>query len=118
PSRFLWHERKRRHRGTEAQRLGGFSMTLQSFPSPDRWDDWRGWDPRHWPREVERRSLLVPPICFNCEAACGLLAYVDKDGMRVRKFEGNPVHPASRGRNCANGPAAANQVNEHERSLY
>ena len=33
-------------------------MTLQSFPSPDRWDDWREWDPRHWPRKVERRYLL------------------------------------------------------------
>ena len=37
--------------------------------------------------------MLVPTICFNCEAACGLLAYVDKDTLRVRKFEGNPLHP-------------------------
>ena len=62
--------------------------------------------------------MLVPTICFNCEAACGLLAYVDKDTMRVRKFEGNPLHPASRGRNCAKGPATINQINDPERILY
>jgi anaerobic selenocysteine-containing dehydrogenase len=91
---------------------------LTSYPPPERWDDWREWDPRHWPRRVERRYVLVPTICFNCEAACGLLAYVDKDTMRVRKFEGNPLHPASRGRNCAKGPATINQVNDPERILH
>ena len=74
--------------------------------------------PQAWPRRVERRYMLVPTICFNCEAACGLLAYVDKDTMRVRKFEGNPLHPASRGRNCAKGPATINQIHDPERILY
>ena len=82
------------------------------------WDDWREYDAKAWPRKVERRYLLVPTICFNCEAACGLLAYVDKDTMRVRKFEGNPLHPASRGRNCAKGPATINQIHDPERILY
>ena len=71
-----------------------------------------------WPKRVEKRYLLVPTICFNCEAACGLLAYVDKDSLRVRKFEGNPLHPASRGRNCAKGPATINQINDPERILH
>ncbi len=91
---------------------------LQAFPPAERWDDWREYDPKAWPRKVEKRYLLVPTICFNCEAACGLLAYVDKDALRVRKFEGNPLHPASRGHNCAKGPATINQVHDPERILY
>jgi anaerobic selenocysteine-containing dehydrogenase len=93
-------------------------MSLSSFPPPDRWDDWSEYDPREWPRKVKRRYLLVPTVCFNCEAACGLLAYVDKESMQVRKFEGNPLHPASRGRNCAKGPATINQITDPERILY
>jgi len=91
---------------------------LASAPPPERWHDWREYDARAWPRRVERRYLLVPTICFNCEAACGLLAYVDKDSMEIRRFEGNPVHPASRGRNCAKGPATINQIHDPERILY
>ena len=36
----------------------------------------------------------------------------------MRKFEGNPAHPGSRGRNCAKGPATINQVNDPDRILY
>src|SRR5574341_917428 len=92
--------------------------SLSSYPPPDRWDDWVEFDPRSWPRRVTRRYMLVPTICFNCEAACGLLAYVDKETMRIQRFEGNPAHPGSRGRNCAKGPATINQVNDPERILY
>jgi anaerobic selenocysteine-containing dehydrogenase len=92
--------------------------SLQAYPPPEKWDDYREYDPRLWPRRVERRYMLVPTICFNCEAACGLLAFVDKDRMQVRKFEGNPHHPASRGRNCAKGPATINQIQDPERILY
>ena len=91
---------------------------LQAFPPADKWDDWREYDAKAWPKKVEKRYLLVPTICFNCEAACGLLAFVDKDAMRVRKFEGNPLHPASRGHNCAKGPATINQIHDPERILY
>ncbi len=62
--------------------------------------------------------MLVPTTCFNCESACGLLAYVDKETFGVRKFEGNPEHPGSRGRNCAKGPATLNQVTDPDRILY
>jgi len=91
---------------------------LQAYPPPERWDDWREYDARQWPRRVEKRYMLVPTICFNCEAACGLLAWIDKETLRVRKFEGNPQHPASRGRNCAKGPATINQIHDPERILY
>ena len=59
----------------------------------------------------ERHYQLVPTTCFNCESACGLLAYIDKDTNQIQKFEGNPENPGSRGRNCAKGPATLNQVN-------
>jgi anaerobic selenocysteine-containing dehydrogenase len=76
---------------------------LASFPPPERWEDWVEYDAKEWPGKIERHYRLIPTICFNCEAACGLLAYVGRD-LRVKKFEGNPVHPGSRGRNCAKGP--------------
>src|SRR5215813_5176169 len=91
---------------------------LSSYPSPDRWDDWVELDARAWPKKVERRYQLVPTTCFNCEAACGLLAYVDKESGEIRKLEGNPLHPGSRGRNCAKGPATINQIHDPERILF
>ncbi len=91
---------------------------LAAYPPPDRWDDWAEPDPSAWPQRRERRYLLVPTTCFNCEAACGLLAYVDRETLQVRKFEGNPEHPGSRGRNCAKGPATLNQINDPDRILY
>ena len=92
--------------------------SLSSAPGPEHWDDWPELDAAAWPRRVERRYSLVPTICFNCESACGLLAYVDKFSGRIRRFEGNPVHPGSRGRTCAKGPATINQVNDAERILH
>jgi anaerobic selenocysteine-containing dehydrogenase len=91
---------------------------LASCPPPERWKDWMEYDAKAWPRKVERHYEIIPTICFNCEAACGLLAYVDKETGRVKKLEGNPYHPGSRGRNCAKGPATINQVNDPERILY
>jgi anaerobic selenocysteine-containing dehydrogenase len=91
---------------------------LESFPPRERWDDWVEWDPEAWPRKVERRYMLVPTTCFNCEAACGLVAYIDKKTLQIQKLEGNPFHPGSRGRNCAKGPATINQVHDPNRILY
>lgn len=92
-------------------------MELRDYPPVEKWDDWVELDARAWPKRVQRRYTLVPTICFNCEAACGLLAYVDKDRMEIRKFEGNPLHPGSRGKNCAKGPATLNQIKDPERIL-
>jgi anaerobic selenocysteine-containing dehydrogenase len=91
---------------------------LRAFPPKERWDDWVELDSKAWPRRVERRSMLVPTTCFNCESACGLLAYVDPETLEVRKFEGNPEHSGSRGRNCAKGPATLNQVTDPDRILH
>jgi anaerobic selenocysteine-containing dehydrogenase len=91
---------------------------LQRYPPAGQWDNWEEFDPQAWPRRVTRRYSLIPTICFNCEAACGLLAYVDKESLRIQKFEGNPAHPGSRGRNCAKGPATLNQITDPERIRY
>ena len=97
---------------------GASRIHLASFPPKERWDDWIELDSRAWPERRENRSMLVPTTCFNCESACGLLAYVDLDSLEVRKLEGNPEHPGSRGRNCAKGPATLNQVTDPDRILY
>ncbi|HEY8175024.1 MAG TPA: molybdopterin-dependent oxidoreductase, partial [Gemmatimonadaceae bacterium] len=97
---------------------GPSGTDLMSFPPRERWDDWTELDSRAWPRRVERHYMLVPTTCFNCESACGLLAYVDRETLEVKKYEGNPEHPGSRGRNCAKGPATLNQANDPDRILY
>ncbi|HEY3243953.1 MAG TPA: molybdopterin-dependent oxidoreductase [Phycisphaerae bacterium] len=91
---------------------------LRRYPSPEQWDDFVEYDAKSWPREaLARHYRLVPTTCFNCESACGLLAYVDKQTLAIRKLEGNPAHPGSRGKNCAKGPATLNQVNDPDRIL-
>lgn len=86
-------------------------------PDPDHWDDWVELDGAAWPKKIEKHYRCIPTICFNCESACGLLAFVDKDSQSVQKFEGNPVHPGSRGRTCAKGPATINQIRDPDRIL-
>ncbi|MGQ0551929.1 MAG: molybdopterin dinucleotide binding domain-containing protein [Planctomycetota bacterium] len=91
---------------------------LLAFPPDSAWDDWSEYDVGAWPERKLRRRMLVPTTCFNCESACGLLAYVDKETLEVQRFEGNPKHPASRGRTCAKGPATINQIHDPDRILY
>jgi anaerobic selenocysteine-containing dehydrogenase len=91
---------------------------LQAYPPIEQWDSFTEYDPAAWPRKVSREYMIIPTVCFNCESACGLTAYVDKQTLEIRKLEGNPHHPGSRGRNCAKGPATINQINDPERILY
>ena len=97
---------------------GPSRIHLSAFPPKERWDDWTELDSQAWPERKERRYQLVPTTCFNCESACGLLAYIDKETGQIQKFEGNPENPGSRGRNCAKGPATLNQVTDPDRILY
>lgn len=97
---------------------GPSKIALASHPPFERWDNWVELDSKSWPNSKERRYTLIPTTCFNCESACGLLAYVDQDTGLVTKFEGNPEHPGSRGKNCAKGPATINQVTDPDRILY
>ena len=91
---------------------------LTNYPPPEKWDNWVEYEAKSGQRRQKREYMIVPTTCFNCEAGCGLLSYIDKETFTVRKFEGNPYHPGSRGRNCAKGPASINQLNDNDRILY
>jgi len=93
-------------------------MTFRSHPDPSQWDDYVDYESTSWPKKDRRRYWIIPSICFNCESACGILAYVDKEQLTVRKIEGNPVHPGSRGRTCAKGVVTPNQLEDPDRILY
>jgi len=94
------------------------SSSLDSYPPHESWHDAITLDAAAWPQKVEQHHTLVPTTCFNCEAACGLLCHVNHETQRIDRVEGNPLHPASRGRNCAKGPATLNQIDDHERILH
>jgi len=102
----------------DREKVDAVDLPLRKFPDHEDWDDHMELDAQAWPKRVERNYSLVPTTCFNCESACGLLAYIDKESGQVTKFEGNPSHPGSRGRNCAKGPATINQIQDTERILY
>ncbi len=91
---------------------------LTNYPPPEKWDDWTEYEATSGHRREKKNYMIVPTTCFNCEAGCGLLSYIEKDSLKIRKFEGNPYHPGSRGRNCAKGPATINQINDTDRILY
>jgi len=93
-------------------------MAFKSHPPPEQWDDYVDFESTSWPKKDRRHYWIIPTICFNCESACGLLAYVDKQSLDVRKVEGNPVHPGSRGRTCAKGVVTPNQLDDPDRILY
>ena len=91
---------------------------LSKYPPFEKWHDWRELDAKAWPEKKENKYTLVPTTCFNCEAGCGLVAYFDQETDEIRKIEGNPEHPGSRGRNCAKGPATINQIYDTERVMF
>jgi len=91
---------------------------FRTHPDPSEWDNYVDFESTSWPKKDRRRYWIIPSICFNCESACGILAYVDKETLDVRKIEGNPVHPGSRGRTCAKGVVTPNQLEDPDRILY
>jgi len=92
--------------------------TFKSHPDPSTWEEFVDFESKSWPKKDRRRYWIIPSICFNCESACGILAYVDKETLEIRKIEGNPVHPGSRGRTCAKGVVTPNQLEDPDRVLY
>src|ERR671925_1436167 len=91
---------------------------FRTHPDPTEWDNYVDYESTSWPRKDRRRYWIIPSVCFNCESACGILAYVDQQTLEVRKIEGNPVHPGSRGRTCAKGVVTPNQLEDPDRILY
>ena len=96
---------------------------LDYYPPFERWDHWQEPDGDYWKKHGGAlrngvkliNYMIVPTVCSNCEAACGLTAWVDKDSMTVKKFMGNPFHSGSRGRNCAKGYATVSQMYDPDR---
>ena len=91
---------------------------FRSHPDPSEWDNYVDFESTSWPKKDRRRYWIVPSICFNCESACGIIAYVDQQTLDVRKIEGNPLHPGSRGRTCAKGVVTPNQLTDPDRILH
>ncbi|MDQ2055910.1 molybdopterin-dependent oxidoreductase [Halobellus sp. H-GB7] len=107
-------KKQRQRRGVDGVDRIAPEGQLGSYPDPEQWHDWVEYESEGLPKEYS----VVPTACFNCEAGCGLLTYIDKETGEIRKIEGNPEHPGSRGRNCAKGPATINQVKDPQRILY
>jgi len=113
---------------------------LSFYPPLAEWDSFTELDGQDWKRGGVGRNgvasednpngikateyMLVPTACSNCEASCGLTAWVDigayketknpKD-LKIRKYMGNPLHAGSRGRNCAKGYATQSQMYDPDR---
>ncbi len=91
---------RRSHRSAQANLtriMPGAQLT--NYPPVERWDDWVELDAKAWAHgeKRERRYRLIPTTCFNCEACCGLLAYVDKcdrPDRQVRR-QPRPTRPAA-----------------------
>jgi anaerobic selenocysteine-containing dehydrogenase len=124
----------------EESKFTATPKTLSFYPAFDEWDSFTELDGNDWKRGGTLRNgvrsddntngikateyMLVPTACSNCEASCGLTAWVDigeykksqnpKD-LKVRKYMGNPLHAGSRGRNCAKGYATQSQMYDPDR---
>jgi len=109
---------------------------ISFYPPQSEWDSFQELDGTDWKRGgIERHGVrsaenpdgiqvndytIVPTVCSNCEAGCGLTAWVnkndfDKGVLTVRKYMGNPLHTGSRGRNCAKGYAVTSQMYDPDR---
>ena len=115
----------------ETSKFTNTPSSLSFYPPVDDWDNFQELDGTDWKRGgIERHGVksdenpdgikvnnytIVPTVCSNCEAGCGLTAWVDKDTMTVRKYMGNPLHDGSRGRNCAKGYAVTSQMYDPDR---
>ena len=64
---------------------------FRTHPDVSEWDNYVDYESKSWPKEDRKHYWIIPSICFNCESACGILAYVDKETLEIRKIEGNPA---------------------------
>ncbi|MDD5158315.1 molybdopterin-dependent oxidoreductase [Sulfurimonas sp.] len=108
--------------------------SLSFYPPMEQWGDFKELDGTDWKRGgIDRHGvksdsnpdgievndfIIVPTACSNCEASCGLTAWIDKKTFTVKKYMGNPLHPGSRGRNCAKGYAVQSQMYDPDRIAF
>jgi anaerobic selenocysteine-containing dehydrogenase len=58
-------------------------------------------------------NLWYASTCRQCSAGCGIIVRVSEG--RARKIEGNPLHPVNRGKLCARGQAALQELYDPDR---
>ena len=58
-------------------------------------------------------NLWYASTCRQCAAGCGII--VRTSNGRARKVEGNPLHPVNKGRLCARGQAALQELYNPDR---
>ncbi len=58
-------------------------------------------------------NLWYASTCRQCSAGCGVIVRVSEG--RARKIEGNPLHPLNRGKLCARGQAALQELYNPDR---
>ncbi len=108
--------------------------SLSFYPPMQEWAYFKELDGNDWKRGgIDRKGvrsesnpdgievndyMIIPTACSNCEASCGLTAWIDKKTFTVKKYMGNPLHPGSRGRNCAKGYAAQSQMYDPDRIAF
>lgn len=63
-----------------------------------------------------RKARAKPTICFGCTTHCGVIGWV-QDGV-VRKIDGNPLDPNSRGKICSKANGMISYTYYPERLLY
>jgi anaerobic selenocysteine-containing dehydrogenase len=62
------------------------------------------------------QERVIRSICWSCSAACGVLVHV-KDGV-IRKIEGDPQHPRTKGSLCSKGLATLQMQYHPQRLTY
>src|SRR5512136_950513 len=67
-------------------------------------------------QQAIRPFTLIPSVCLQCQAGCGLLGMVVDD--ELIGVLGNPRHPNNRGGICARAIGGANLAYDPERILY
>ena len=63
--------------------------------------------------ELPGENLWFASTCRQCPAGCGII--VRTSNGRARKVEGNPFHPLNRGKLCARGQAALQELYDPDR---
>ena len=113
------------------EQLNSKATNLEFYPPLEEWEGFKELDGNDWKRGgIARKGIksdsnpdgikvndymIVPTACSNCEASCGLTAWIDKETLTVKKYMGNPLHTGSRGRNCAKGYATLSQMYDPDR---
>lgn len=67
-------------------------------------------------QQAIRPFTLIPSVCLQCQAGCGLLGMVVDD--ELIGVLGNPQHPNNKGGICARAIAGVNLTYDPERILY